>query len=341
MSITAGVFSETILKNIQIKADQIWLDRIQKQDYTADVGVVQALLANQTAQITPVEGKKDVDVEISWINACEVADRTCTACTMGGEELSTNMEEYSLDICREVPFYVNDNDFRNNLFDPEEVIAKGFISADKELSEYLAGLAVAWLNANKGTNAVTVGKGQVSGTDTYVSAHLWDAGLMAYLVRVGLINKFIDPYLISGNQLFEQVWNAEKEYGNADGKGNVAKFGTFRTYFDLINIDAVNSPDLITYLVSRGAFALAHKTRFGPNVTKYMDRHAWSMESRFLPGVNFDVEYVNSCDDCASTKPAGQIHYFKLTVNAGMFLNPLGCDATRTGVLTFICGEPE
>jgi hypothetical protein len=63
------------------------------------------------------------------------------------------------------------------------------------------------------------------------------------------------------------------------------------------------------------------------------------MPSKFLPGINLDVEYQNDCDYYATTYPAGQVHSFKLTFNGGMFLNPVGCVAGRTGVLTFICGD--
>lgn len=342
MSIVAGVFSETQLVNIQVKADEIWQDRIQKADLNAEVGVAQALLANQTAKITPIEGRKDLSVEIAWVNACEIDDQECVPCTFDSTELSTNKNTYTLDICREAGFKVDDGAFRDNMFDPEEVIANGFIAADKALSEYLAVQAVNWLNLNKGINEVTVGKGIVVGNDTYVPTHLWDAGLMAYFARVAQINRFNSPYLLSGNQLFESVWNAEKEYGNADGKGNKTKFGAFPMYFDLINIDAVNTPDLITYMLSKGAYAIANKTYFPTSMIKYMDRHVWSMNSRFLPGIRFDVEYTNDCDSCATgTLPAPQLHYFKLTVNAGMFLNPVGCEEDRTGILTFICGTGE
>lgn len=343
MSIVGGVFSETVLKNIQIKADEIWRDRIQNQDLAvADVGVAQALLANQTAQITPIQGRKDVDVEISWVNACDVDDRECAACTFPYTELSTNRETYSLDICREAGFRVNDNDLRDNVHDPEEVIAKGLLASDKVICEYLAVQCVNWLNTNKGVNAVTVGKGTVVANDTYIPTHLWDAGLMAYFNRVATINKFLDPYLVTGNQLYESIWNAEKEYGNSDGKGNMAKFGAFKTYFDLINIDTVNTPDLITYLLSKGAFAMAHKTYFTPTIMRYMDRHVWSMPSKYLPGINLDVEYANSCDDCdGGGRVALQIHAFKMSFTGGLFRNPVGCTEDRTGILTFICGTGE
>jgi hypothetical protein len=252
------------------------------------------------------------------------------------------MDEKELTICREASFYVNDSTFRNNFHYAEEATAKGFVAADKAITEYLAVQAVNWLNAAKGTNAVTVGKGVVSGTDTYVAAAYWNASLMAYFARVAAGNKLVNPVLISGNQLYEQVWLAAMEKAQSGAEGNILKFGAFKTYFDLFNIDAVNDPDLITYMVNRGAFALAHRTRWTPQVVTYQDRKVWSMPSKFLPGINLDVEYKNECDTGATTFPAGQVHYFKLSFNGGMFRNPIGCEEGRTGVLTFICGEaPE
>ena len=338
MSITAGVFSETVLKNAQIKADLIWKDRIQKEDFTADVGVLQALLAKQTALITPIEGKKDLSVEISWVNACDVDDQACNPCVYSGSELSTNQDTKTLDICREAVFEVNDKDFRNNLFDPEDIIAKGYLAADKALSEYLAGLSVAWLNASDGVNELgTMAQGTVVGNTTQIAPEHFDANLMAYFVQVAQRNHMKNAYVISGNQLFQQVWVADKEYGNSDGKGNKAKFGTFDLYFDLFNIDSTNTPNYITYMLNRGAFAMAHKTYYDNAVTKYMDRWAWTRSSKFLPGVNYDVEYKNECDSDTSGGPAAQTHYFKLTFNGGMFLNPRGCIDDRTGVLSFVC----
>lgn len=343
MSITGGVFSETVLKNIQIRADEIAFDEILKQDFTANVDVLKALMDVQTARIEPVLNRngKDNIVEVTWMNACDIDDQSCTACNISGNELSTNMEEKELTMCRESAFYVNDTTFRNNFHDGEEATAKGFVAADKAISEYLATQSVNWLNAVKGVNAVAAGKGTVVGNDTYVPPAYWNSALMAYFARVAKGNKLANPVLVSGNQLYEQVWNAAMEKAQAGDEAEILKFGAFKMYFDLFNIDAVNTPDLITYLVNRGAFALAHRTRFTPAVVTYQDRKVWSMPSKFLPGINLDVEYVNDCDSNSTTYPAGQIHYFKLTFNGGMFLNPIGCEEDRTGVLTFICGTGE
>jgi hypothetical protein len=79
MSIVGGVFTETILKNIQIRADQIAFDEILKQDFTADVDVLKALMETQTARIEPVLNRngKDNIVEVSWMNACDIDDEKC------------------------------------------------------------------------------------------------------------------------------------------------------------------------------------------------------------------------------------------------------------------------
>ena len=137
MSTVGGVLSETILKNIQIRADEIAFDEILKQDYVADVDVLKALMETQTAKIEPVLNRngKDNIVEISWMNTCDIEDEECYPCYIGGHEVSTNVDEKELNICREASFYVNDTSFRNNFHNAEEATAKGFLKADLEISE--------------------------------------------------------------------------------------------------------------------------------------------------------------------------------------------------------------
>ena len=60
MSITPGVFSETALVDIQVKADQIWADRIQKMDYVPEAEIVKCLIAQTTAKFGDLKGKKVV-----------------------------------------------------------------------------------------------------------------------------------------------------------------------------------------------------------------------------------------------------------------------------------------
>jgi len=335
MSITGGVFNETTLANIQVKADQYWLDRIQKMDYVAECEAIKALKAQMTATFGPLlTGKKDPTVEISWINACDVAAQSCTNCTFSGNELSTNMDEKVLTQCEEAVFYVNEGDFLDNVYDFENIVAKGLLAAGKVLDEWWASRAVVALNAAKGVNEVgTASKGVVSGTDTYVLPAYWNSGLMAYLYMTSKVNRFVNPYLISGKNLFESVWTAEQE---ACCENDALKFGALPIYFDLFNIDAANDPDYYTYMVNKSAFAFVTKAYYGSTPMKYMDDYRWSTPSRNIPGVVYDVHYKNEC-----TSADGMVtHYYKLKTLGDIFLNPRGCTETRTGLLSFICGAP-
>lgn len=344
MSTTAGVFSETQLYNLQLKADAEWAERIQIEDANANVSFLQGLISKiQTARlVTKFRNKKDIIAEISWINACDITDQACTNCDIDGTELSTNIKEYQLDICREASFQASEADFLDNTYDIEEVLAKGFIEANNELDEYLAQQAIATINAAGGRNELgTVGQKVVSGItgDTSIPPAYWNASLMGYLARVAIMSRFRNPHLFSGHNLFEQLWNAEKDQYNADGKGNWLKFGSMDTNFDLFNVDQVNSPDLITYMINKGTFAIANKAYYdgktAANPTVMFDGKRWSIPSRNLPGIIYDVHYKSDCE----AENDMYNHRFKLKVNAGMFINPVGCTEDRTGVLRFICEE--
>jgi len=335
MSTTAGVFSETQLVNIQAKADSIWMDRIQKEDYVPQAEIVKCLIAQTTAKFGDLKGKKDPTVEVGWVNACDVSAASCTDCTITGTELSTNVEEYYLNREQCAEFKVGEDAFRTNFFDFEDVVAKGLLKASLALDEYWAAQAVAVLNANVGVNESDGGKGTVSGTSTYVGAPYWNADLMGYFNRVSVQNRFKRPMLISGLNLYESIWTAEWEKCCENGIG---KFGSMDFCFDLFNIDSVNDPDYVTYMLNRGALAFVTKCYYqgvtAANPMKYMDQYRWSMPSFYLPGVCYDVHYENNCDDGDFFS-----HEFKLKTFGDIFLNPVGCTSTRTGILEFICGE--
>ena len=105
-------------------------------------------------------------------------------------------------------------------FDVQENIAKAMIRADKQLLEDFVQTMVARLNTFAGNNTLSGGKGVDSSGDTYILPSYWDATLMAYFNRVAIDNKFTSPILASGQNLYEQVWVAAANAGNANGKGD-------------------------------------------------------------------------------------------------------------------------
>ena len=293
MSTTAGVFSETLLQNVRIKASMLAMDDRINLQYKPEIETLKFIQAQQTANIKPIFDvkKKKKIMEIWWENACgiEVADNV--DCVVGGNELSTNVETYDLDIQKVAGFTVDEKKFYDNEAMIEENLAKGFLRADKVLSEYLAQVGVGRLNTFLGVNTLTGGKGTVNGNLTEINSAYWSADLMAYLNRVAIDNRIDNPIFLSGQNLYEAWWNAIRESGNDNGKGNAAKFGSANIFFDLRNVDSVNSPDALTYMVQRGMIAMASRTYYGSEVTDYMTEKRYSIPSNFVPGLSYDVHY--------------------------------------------------
>ena len=335
MSTTAGVFDETTLYAIQARADELLLDDRIKQQFIPNYDVLKAISAVQTANINPLVAGKDKEVDVIWQNVCGTTVESDSACTFDCNKSSTNKETLSLTYEKKVDFCEDESDYIDNAFNLQDAVAKQLLSAEKNLIEDFAQYAVSVINANKGVNAAT-GKGTVSGADTYVPATMWDYTLMAYFAKCGVVNKFTNPVILSGQNLFESSLVAGYNMASQAGAANKA-FGTFPTYFDLFNIDTINDPDFVTYLLSMGSLAMASKTynpanpEIVPNVfTRY------SMPSKFVPGLNFDVWTKAECSLRNMVK-----YSFKVRLTADVFANPAGCTSTNTGILSFICGVPS
>lgn len=342
MSRVAGVFTETQLQMLRAKADEMMLDDRIKQQYIPQIGIIDGLRAVNTASVNPKlqqikdsTGKtKKYDVEVTWDNACGIEAEDCTVCDNEGEKLSTNAQSYSLSFCKEVKFTVDEYDYVDNDHDAMMAVAKGLLRADKELAEAYAQYAVAVLEANKGVNQMgTASKGVVVGSDTYVLPAYWDAKLMAYFMRAAQLNRFTNPVVISGSNLFEEYLVIQRLAADANGAGNAALLQALRIYFDLFNIDSVNSPDLVTYLLSQGATAMASRT-YNPDAVETIGASKrWTKQSLFIPEFKYDMFYSAECSNDLVQ------HNFKTKLTADLFVNPEGCEANNTGILTFICGS--
>lgn len=336
MPIVSGDFTASQLVQTQVRADAMFTNDMMKADFEANTKVWDGIKAEMNANVSILEGsEKDRDVKIHWINACgdTVSDCDGDDCDLEGAELGTDSQVYSLEQCKQYKFTVDEMLFRQNDYSMEEVVAKGFLKADKALSETIARGGVAALESFKGTNTVTNGPGTVNGvtTETDIAAADWNARLFAYLYRVGIQNEMSNPFLMSGEALWEERFLAMQYQANGEGKGDANMFKLIRTYFDLFNIDPINAPDLKAYLINRGSVAFASKNYYGAVPTTYIGagQQRYSIASRNLPGVRFDVFYTNRCT--ATTMK----HDFKLIAKYDYFLNPTGCDAGRTGVLAF------
>lgn len=332
---SAGVFTCSELLRIQARAQQHFSDDVRRADITPFSVAAQAILENQTARFEPLQNpEKDREMTLIWTQSCDLTAEDCTTqCEIGGTQAGSTCQNVSLDICKEVNFSVPEMLFRTNMLNKEEVSARQLAEALKALDEYWASQVVAHLVANAGVNALATPYPYSGGVTTIPPAN-WTANLMGYLAMAMAVNKMSNMFMLSGQNLYISEFNAMKESGNADGKGNAAKMATFKKYFDLFNIDGqVGTPT--TFLVNPNSVAFVTKTYYGSVPTTYagnnINQQRYSVPSPSLPGVSYDVFYGITCS-------GNEIfHSWKVMTKGGLFLNPLGCDTGRTGILQFAC----
>lgn len=333
-------FTATNLTPIIGSIEQIWADNIRKQEYMVDTTSFDAIIRdNQTARLGAFERDgKEIKGKISWVDACLPALETDCGedCDLGGVTASTATKDIVIAQCTpKATFTVNENDLRGNDMEMAQFIAPLLMRRMKQLDEVLIKKALAFVDLNAGTNAFTAANGGV-GTwtaltkSTNVAAASWTRDLFPFLNLAAIKNNFTTPYLLSGMNLWVDNWNAQINQPNGEGKGTAAAYDFFKKYFDLYYLDTVNSPDMNTYLLNKGAVAFASKNWYGAAPTRYdFGQTRYSLPSNNLAGVRYDVHYEQAC-------VANKIeHRWGLFLDFDYFLNPLGCDATKTGILKY------
>jgi len=160
---------------------------------------------------------------------------------------------------------------------------------------------------------------------------------MGHFAYAKIINEFQDCWMLDGGNLFTQNWLAQFNALNDDQRDELAKFDTFSKYFDLFNINAVLSPRKETFIVDKGAVALATYNKYADQVreiTNGADQIRFTLQSQHLQNLKYDVMYKTKCVDDEI------IHTWRLRANYDYLLNPLPCGTTeQTGILGYICGE--
>ena len=335
VSATAGTFTCAELVNVQIAMDRIWVsESLMGNDFSAEVESVLVIRARQTARLSELQDpNKDKTVTIHWITDCNTSIADCSNdCTVGGPELEARCKDYELDICQQAGFTVREKTFRALAPTREEAVAKGMLKRMAELDNYLAGKLMAKLNVFAGVNKYEgIGDVENSGV-TYIAPSYWTSDLLGYFAQVAKMNKLGSVVMIHGNNLWNSNWSAQFNSLNQNQKDQMAKMSSIQQFWDPFNVDTANSPDKVSYMVSNGSIAIVSKAYNSTTPVTYLDHIRYSVESKNIPGVFYDVVYKNRCTS------NDIYHDYSLYIKAGIFNNPYGCDEDITGVLKFICG---
>jgi hypothetical protein len=317
-------------------ADDIWSDPMKNNDLIAEVVTPRAVLENQSVNFTEITGQKNNELRVEWLTKCDIDVNECSAdCDIDGEDADPQCKDYEIDCLYETEFKVPLRAYRDRTIEMQQSIAFQKLAHMKALDERIAQYVIAGLTSAAGTNLFTGGVGTVTGTTTYIAPQYWDDAIWGYFDQVRRLNKFRNPYLLTGNNLYQLLFNRPLESANAQGgAANVRKINTLRVYQDPENIEDHASGD--SFLVHKTAVALLNKAwnKINPinAEVKAGQYWEWSEESKNLPGVFYDFIMKETC--------SGDEFYqaFKIKFSGLFAVNPFPCDEDNTGVLLFECG---
>jgi hypothetical protein len=340
---SAGINSCAQLTKIQLAVDNVWADNAKNKDYIANVEAIKAIKENQTVQFTELTNNptKDKTVTLYWTEFCNAAVKDCTdQCLTAGTEPGTICQDYTLGMCKEIEFSVREKAYRTLATTFEEAVAVSLLANLKKLDEYVAQQVVAKIVASVGVNQYTQGKGVVSGFKTKIQPAYWGSSLIPYFKLVASKNKFNNPYLLSGTNLYESVQLAIANSGNSDGKGAANLFSQLPIYFDIFNVDDA-TPNPSAFLLNKNAIAFISKAYFGslgtPESIQYDPATSvgqrYKISSKNISGLEYDVVYKVVCSG------NDVIHNWKIMFTGDIFRNPVGCNLNNTNILQFECAS--
>ena len=329
MAITASVLP-LLLERVQ----GVWPDNQNKMDVTPNIEVLKAIYEQQTSTIdTIISNEKDRDVKVTWVKACPpTVDACADSCTFAGEEASTDSKTYALSKCAQTEFKIDIDGWYANEFEATDAAARLMQAHMTAHANAAAVYSLSIIEANLSTNAYTNMGDWTAGTTTTIPDASWTTALFGALQRAAIKNKFMSPYLLSGENLHQQFFMARTSQANGEGKGDANRIGTLPTYFDLFNIESVNDPDYITYMIDRGVLAFASKGYYDTRPERIEGRDAHTritIPNPFFPALLHDVQITTSCTS------GHTYEHYKIKTKYDVFVNPLGCTSTQKGILKF------
>ena len=316
------------------RASEVWPGNMSEKDFVPHIDTLYAIRDQQTANLQYTNLPDGVDARIAWINQCDLTVDTfvSTDCSFSGPEADTYKKDLTIDQVKETKFSVPLDAWRDNLFGFADAVAVNLNKAMIAQAEAVAQYAVGVVNANLGEQTYTNGGAwTVAGTSNTIPVGEWEStAIMGKFQIASKKARFNNPFLLSGENLYQLAYMARTSNMNGEGKGDFQRIGEMPMYNDIWNVDEVNDPSLITYMIERGALAFLSKGYY-PTAPETLNGNfqRFSISNRWFPQLIHDVETLTDC-----TSGVWKQHW-KIIPRYKIEVNPTGCTATRTGMLAF------
>ena len=334
---TKGDFSCADLQIILATADEIWTDDIRKAEYVAHATAAIAIKENQTARFAALENpNKDREIKVVWVDDCDTeAPSACTdQCVIEGDEAGASCVEYGLTQCIQKEYKTTREQFKGLNLELEEVVAIQLLKKMKLMDEALAVAGIEFLDFNSGVNKYPGEFSNSGGNVTLIPPAAWNEDLFGYLMAAGEINMLPNMKMLSGVELRRLFWKLQAESSAPGGQAALNKIAGFSNpYFDLFKLQLTTGAKT-TFLWNPNSVALVTKTYNDgtPRVRQNPWQMAVTIPSYNIPGVSYDWTYMPSCSGNDWTDA------WRLQVKFDYFLNPIGCDSEKTGIIQLECG---
>ena len=330
------LFTCGYLTAVQAKADEIFADGMYNNDAVVDAVSAKAVLEQQKGMIRmpSITGTKNKELRVEWLTKCSPTTEDCTDdCDIDGEDATPECSDYELECLQETSFKVSERVYRDRTIEKVDAVAFNMLRHMAAMDEYVAQYIITGILTCAGTNLFTGGIGTVAGTTTTIPAAQWNDGIWGYFDQVARLNKFRNPYLLTGNNLYQLLFNRPFEAGTAGDFGGYKKMQTLKVYQDPENVETVAAGQ--TFLIHKGAVAFINKAWNPLNAANAVEPapgyFLWSEPSRNLPGVTYDIIMQQSC------LSNDFLEAFKIQLHGLFVCNPYPCDDDNTGVLVFEC----
>lgn len=337
------------LTAIYYSAETVYADGQKKSDYVAEVNAAQAIIENTTATINLIDNaNKPRTARVFWSKLCNVTVGDCATtpidvCTIPEVEADAACADYTIGGCVWASFSVDEAKYVGSNLNFNDVIADNMLLTLKSMDEKVTQFIIAKVDSFSSPNLMTTSgigcPSIITPTPnwgvTNIDPAYWNMNLMSYFLQVARINKFDNPFLLDGDNLYAQYFNAMAEAGDANGSGNKVKASKVKYYEDMVNMAIVNPSVRKTFLINKGAvafksYALWEKNKMTNPLEHGAGKFKFSVASKNLPGVTYDVYTETVCSNEYNK------HKFLFKLNLDVFSGPVGCNA-GTGVLEFAC----
>lgn len=346
-----AAFDDVKLREVRTTMENMWGDAQMRKNYTAKADSLNAIINRQTANGQALNNPrdKDVDVRVNWLKLGDETVQTFdpilvgpAVCSIDGPELEAGSQDYRLRIGAEKTFMIEETGsaWGEGLRDVDvtfqQLVAQGLLQTRKALVEDANVRVLAKLDSFSGGNKYTTATYTDNPTtptgDTIIPAADFNARtLLPYLARVQMMNRYVDPYILDGGLLWDDMFIAQVGAAGTDQVKLQSLFGQFDITEDMWNF-AKAAVDDRAYLVDRNAVAFFSKNHYTTAVRELgvNGLYNYAMPLPELSGNHYaDVVYQFKCIDDK------YYHVYKLILRYDLLLNPVIGDADLTGVLAF------